>query len=412
MQQTRNNWRKAKCLNRRRGFMSSVKGVSHLSRRDKRRFYYKLQFWLWRKRSERCRFWIFRSRRRSSGIRVSSSPHLNLKSQKNQVFTSHLKNNENSNVTDSPACSGSEEFGLQRAQRLQMGCSLEQHSPCLQETWSEKTISCLNNSSIYILTREIHDFLEGFYRSYGSFIPLHQSDVLRHLNRKFNSNFNDRKNLIFSVVDKYRTAIIKTSASLFQVVHKKHILSLEDLLTLADEHWLNDQVMNMYGELIMESSHHKVHFLNSFFHRQLMTKGYDGVRRWTKQVDLFSKRLLLVPIHLEVHWCLVTADISTKKICLYDSQGHSLQKVARNILKYLMSEAKEKKLAAFEDGWTVSSDENIPQQANENDCGVFVLEYSRCLALSRPFQFSQQDIPKIRKRIYKELCDCKLHEQD
>ncbi|MEQ2224157.1 hypothetical protein ILYODFUR_004596, partial [Ilyodon furcidens] len=448
MQQTRNNWRKAKCLNRRRGFMSSIKGVSHLSRRDKRRFYYKLQFWLWRKRSERCRFWIFRSRRRSSGIRVGSSPHLNLKSQKNQVFTSHLKSNENSNVrtsapvsppgheaggslgalrcpnrqlkwsqldslsvahsdssesnlsagtiisqtppttarmsqsiepslqqecitcpsnlcptvrplqvTDSPACSGSEEFGLQRAQRLQMGCSLEQHSPCLQETWSENTISCLNNSSIYTLTREIHDFLEGFYRSYGSFIPLHQSDVLRHLNRKFNSNFNDRKNLIFSVVDKYRTAIIKTSASLFQVVHKKHILSLEDLLTLADEHWLNDQVMNMYGELIMESCHHKVHFLNSFFHRQLMTKGYDGVRRWTKQVDLFSKRLLLVPIHLEVHWCLVTADISTKKICLYDSQGHSLQKVARNILKYLMSEAKEKKQAAFEDGWTVSSDE-------------------------------------------------------
>uniref|UniRef100_A0A673AJV0 Ubiquitin-like protease family profile domain-containing protein n=1 Tax=Sphaeramia orbicularis TaxID=375764 RepID=A0A673AJV0_9TELE len=42
--------------------------------------------------------------------------------------------------------------------------------------------------------------------------------------------------------------------------------------------------MNMYGELIMESAHHKVHFLNSFFHRQLMTKGYDGVKRWTKQV--------------------------------------------------------------------------------------------------------------------------------
>lgn len=42
----------------------------------------------------------------------------------------------------------------------------------------------------------------------------------------------------------------------------------------------------------------------------------------------------------------------------------------------------------------------------------FFLQYSRCLALSRPFQFSQQDIPNIRKRIYKELCDCELHEQD
>lgn len=28
----------------------------------------------------------------------------------------------------------------------------------------------------------------------------------------------------------------------------------------------------------------KVHVLNSFFHRQLITKGYDGVRRWTRQV--------------------------------------------------------------------------------------------------------------------------------
>lgn len=162
-----------------------------------------------------------------------------------------------------------------------------------------------------------------------------------------------------------------------------------------------------------------------------MTKGYDGVKRWTKQVrsgmqvvqsfisvcdvdgrgrklagdtkrtsvflaqvDLFSKSLILVPIHLEVHWCLVTADNVGKKICIYDSQGNALQKVARvtahfnewihifchifqlsvlkavfffcvlrssqNILKYLMTEAKEKKQTAFENGWAVSFDEVGP----------------------------------------------------
>lgn len=53
------------------------------------------------------------------------------------------------------------------------------------------------------------------------------------------------------------------------------------------------------------------------------------------QVDLFSKSLLLVPVHLEVHWCLVTADIVNKKICLYDSQGNALQKVARVIISLL-----------------------------------------------------------------------------
>ncbi|XP_038139470.1 sentrin-specific protease 5-like isoform X2 [Cyprinodon tularosa] len=491
MQPTKNYCRKGLRPSRRRGLMSSVKGVSHLPRRDKRRSYYRIQFWLWRKRSERCGFWIFRrSRRRGSGGRAGSGPQLNLELQESQVLKCPLKNKKNSKVrtpapvstlqhdaggsggasrgrnclppggppgsvsvvrcgsdlssgtiseTTSPtsaSLSQSSEGSLEpecishtlpplqeaestaaagiepvRLQEAQTDAPLEEHSPVLQHTPTETPTSCLNNADINSLPREIQDFMEGFYRRYGSFIPLRKSDVLKHLRRKFKSKFSDSKSLIASEVDRCR-AVLQNSAPAFRITYKKHILTLEDLQTLADENWLNDQVMNMYGELIMESSHHKVHFLNSFFHRQLMTKGYDGVRRWTKQVDLFSKSLLLVPIHLEVHWCLVTADISAKKICLYDSQGHSLQKVARNILKYLMSEAREKKQAAFEDGWTLSIDENIPQQTNENDCGVFVLEYSRCLALSRPFQFSQQDIPKIRKRIYKELCDCKLHEQD
>lgn len=103
---------------------------------------------------------------------------------------------------------------------------------------------------------------------------------------------------------------------------------------------------------------------------------------------MFSKSLLLVPIHLEVHWCLVAADNVRKRICLYDSQGNALQKVARvtadsnvfgwrlvcsafscfiffcvllyssqNVLKYLMTEAKERKQMAFQNGWTVSCDE-------------------------------------------------------
>uniref|UniRef100_A0A669AY94 SUMO specific peptidase 5 n=1 Tax=Oreochromis niloticus TaxID=8128 RepID=A0A669AY94_ORENI len=232
---------------------------------------------------------------------------------------------------------------------------------------------------------------------YGSLIPLRKIDVLRHLKGKFYTGLSDRKNTVLSEVTRYRAAILQKPVPSFQVVYKKHTLTLDDLLTLADQNWLNDQVKLL-----------NLRILNCYKLMMLMTKGYDGVKRWTKQVDLFSKSLLLVPIHLEVHWCLVTADIVQKKICLYDSQGNGLQKVGRNILKYLMTEAKEKKQTAFESGWTVK----VPQQTNENDCGVFVLEYSRCLALTRPLHFSQKDIPKIRKRIYKELCDCKLHEQD
>ncbi|XP_045907689.1 sentrin-specific protease 5-like isoform X2 [Micropterus dolomieu] len=515
MHQTQSHRSKAKYLKRRKGYMSSIKGVSHLSRRAKRRLYCKLQLWMWRKRREKCRFGILRAKKRACGMTHGSGPcpSVNTQTQKNKSKVPNLKISQvrpsapvsppvcdtggpedllkmqncllklcdsvtlsetinacsslQNPVTDtsvsavniamptamgqpqktetlvklsgttnletlshtvkpllstaSDACGLPTHFKEPRtmvlAQRLEVdgpsgqfaAVTPGQDHPSNRDS-SKKTASSHTDVSLIELTKDIHEFLDDFYRIYGSFIPLQKPDVLRHLKRRFNIDFSDRKKVIFSEVTKYRTAIIQKPVPSFRVVYKKHTLTLDDLSTLADQNWLNDQVMNMYGELIMESAHHKVHFLNSFFHRQLMTKGYDGVKRWTKQVDLFSMSLLLVPIHLEVHWCLVTADIVKKKICLYDSQGNALQKVARNILKYLMTEAKEKKQVAFESGWAVSFDEKIPQQTNENDCGVFVLEYSRCLAMAKPLQFSQKDIPKIRKRIYKELCDCKLHE--
>ncbi|XP_026005541.1 sentrin-specific protease 5-like isoform X2 [Astatotilapia calliptera] len=440
---------KAKYLKRRKGSISLINGVSHMSRRAKRRLYCKLQLWMWRKWREKCHFGIFRAKKR-----FGSGPGLSLKTQKNKRKAYHALNAAKTSVlvsalgcdtggsedplkrqnqdvntdaaADSYTCEDvtqSRVPGTTPAQRLEVGSPSAQTAGTpgqdqstvtdTDETISsKKTVSPHTDVSLKALTKDIHEFLDDFYMKYGSLIPLRKNDVLRHLKGKFYTGLSDRKNTVLSEVTSYRAAILQKPVRSFQVVYKKHTLTLDDLLTLADQNWLNDQVMNMYGELIMDSSHQKVHFLNSFFHRQLMTKGYDGVKRWTKQVDLFSKRLLLVPIHLEVHWCLVTADIVQKKICLYDSQGNGLQKVGRNILKYLMTEAKEKKQTAFESGWTVAFDEKVPQQTNENDCGVFVLEYSRCLALTRPLHFSQKDIPKIRKRIYKELCDCKLHEQD
>ncbi|CAB1317824.1 unnamed protein product [Coregonus sp. 'balchen'] len=212
------------------------------------------------------------------------------------------------------------------------------------------------------------------------------------------------------IVMKYQAVLAHRLMPAFRVVYNKHALTLEDLSTLDHQNWLNDQVMNMYGELIMESAQHKVHFFNSFFHRQLMTKGYEGVKRWTKKVDLFSKALLLVPIHLEIHWCLVTVDTASKRIHLYDSQGIVFKEAAENVLRYIKTEARERMQTAFQSGWKMYINERIPQQTNENDCGVFVLEYCRCLALGKPLQFSQGDMPTVRKRIYRELCECKLQE--
>lgn len=256
----------------------------------------------------------------------------------------------------------------------------------------------------------IHEFLESFYIKYGSFIPLSESDVLEHLKKKGDSDLSNSGLDIKGEMTRYRAGLATAPIAGFMVMYNKHTLSLEDLGTLEEQNWLNDQIINMYGELIMEATEHKVHFFNSFFHKQLVAKGYDGVKRWTKKVDLFSKWLLLIPIHLEIHWSLVTVTMATKTISYYDSQGIVFRHTTDNIMKYLQSEAREKKQTAFQKGWKITIIKGIPQQKNDSDCGVFVLEYCRRLSVKQPLQFSQEDMPRIRKRIYKELCDCRLND--
>lgn len=58
-----------------------------------------------------------------------------------------------------------------------------------------------------------------------------------------------RKNVIFPEVTKYRAAIIQKPVPSFRVVYKKHTLTLDDLSTLADQNWLNDQVIIQHASV-------------------------------------------------------------------------------------------------------------------------------------------------------------------
>lgn len=69
-----------KCLKRRKELMSSIRGVSHFTRRTKRRLYFKLQLWMWRKRQKKYNFALFRAKKQV----CCSSSHLSVKTQKRQ----------------------------------------------------------------------------------------------------------------------------------------------------------------------------------------------------------------------------------------------------------------------------------------------------------------------------------------
>ncbi len=102
------------------------------------------------------------------------------------------------------------------------------------------------------------------------------------------------------------------------------IVTLEDYSCLADENFLNDQIIEFYFrwlqfELMSESDRARTHFFTTFFYNKLTKrpprprnrlhqvednqnltpaeKRYERVKRWTKKVNLFEKDFIVVPIN-------------------------------------------------------------------------------------------------------------------
>lgn len=175
--------------------------------------------------------------------------------------------------------------------------------------------------------------------------------------------------------------------------------------------YLNDDVINKYMDLINERSPDTVYAFNTFFYLALSDKGYSHIRRWTKKIDIFSKKKIFIPIHIEEenHWCLVCIDFREKAIKYYDSLGGRNFKCLKLILKYLMYEHNDKKNKDFmPGGWALMNMKTCPKQLNDWDCGVFVCMFAEHLARDVPLNFSQKDMFKFRKQIESEINKKKL----
>jgi len=92
-----------------------------------------------------------------------------------------------------------------------------------------------------------------------------------------------------------------------------------DLQRLEPNERLNDIIINFYlkyleKERITKSLRSRIHIFNSYFYEKLKLlknadKGnkqrvYMDTKNWTKNVDLFTKDYILIPICDQKHWCL------------------------------------------------------------------------------------------------------------
>ncbi|WFD21277.1 Ulp1 peptidase [Malassezia caprae] len=230
-----------------------------------------------------------------------------------------------------------------------------------------------------------------------------------------------------------------------------------DMAKLRPGQWLNDEVINFYGQLIQQRANQAapqpgdaspcwaVHVFSSFFWQNLSTRGYAGVRRWSRHVDLFTKDLVLMPINLgQAHWVCAAIDLRLRRFAYYDSVGMRSPAVLQRLRAYLTDELKDKHgLALCLDDWEdYCAGDTSPQQSNGYDCGVFAAQTleqlsrrdpavpyppaleagsfvrradPQALALLREeyageyaWNFGQRDMPYLRRRMVYEIATKQL----
>ncbi|XP_057772217.1 ubiquitin-like-specific protease ESD4 isoform X2 [Salvia miltiorrhiza] len=192
----------------------------------------------------------------------------------------------------------------------------------------------------------------------------------------------------------------------------------EKLQCLRPGAWLNDEVINVYLELLKEREKRvpekflKCHFFNTFFYKKLISSraGYNfqSVRRWTTQKKLGYSLLecdkIFVPIHKEIHWCLAVINKKDEKFQYLDSLGGRDNQVLNALAKYFVDEVKDKCGKDINlNSWEKEFVTELPEQLNGFDCGMFMIKYADFYSRDIGLCFSQDDMPYFRQRTAKEI---------
>jgi len=184
-------------------------------------------------------------------------------------------------------------------------------------------------------------------------------------------------------------------------------LSRKDIQTLKDMTWLNDEVINYYFNLLMDRSKKcapTIHIFNTFFYPRLLKVGHQGLARWTRRVDLFAMDLIMIPIHLGMHWCLAVVDIRAKTVTYYDSLLGDNHQCTNALRDYIAAEYLAKKKSPLDiQNWKMIIEKDIPEQLNGCDCGVFTCKYAEYVSQDKGFDFDQGDMPYFRRRMIWEM---------
>jgi sentrin-specific protease 7 len=200
------------------------------------------------------------------------------------------------------------------------------------------------------------------------------------------------------------------------------VVRKQDIELLKPRRFINDTIIDFYIKYlknrISPKERGRFHFFNCFFFRKLanLDKGtpstcggreaYQRVQKWTKNVDLFEKDYIFIPINCSFHWSLVIichpgelvpshVENPQRVPCILhlDSIKGSHKGGLINIFpSYLREEWKARHENTTNDSSRAPNMQSIslelPQQENSFDCGLFLLHYLDLFVAQAPAKFN------------------------
>ncbi|KAK3907127.1 Ubiquitin carboxyl-terminal hydrolase 36 [Frankliniella fusca] len=175
--------------------------------------------------------------------------------------------------------------------------------------------------------------------------------------------------------------------------HISNLLNIEDVANLTDE----TIVLVKFGISITAKQ----------LKNLLSTEWLDD--------DKELARVIFIPIHLGLHWCLCVVEPKALDITYYDSMGGKNMTCLNvmcqdDVLKYLSFEWRNKNKTGpfFEGRWRLRCATGIGKQPNGFDCGIFVCYYARMVCEGRDITASIDWLPGMRRHILNEINACAL----
>lgn len=195
-------------------------------------------------------------------------------------------------------------------------------------------------------------------------------------------------------------------------------ITISDLKTLKDREWLNDNIIDFYLSMVTQRSEGKSFSFSTHFYSTLEgPRGYKGVERWAKKkkIDVTKLDRVFVPINRQnTHWCLAVVNNKEKKFEFYDSMGGNGRPALELVREYMVLETERLypgQKSAHEQNYEVyeiCDNVSCPRQENGFDCGVFTCKTVEVLSRDKTLNFTQKDMPNLRRRMAYEIINQKL----